>query len=192
MPLLALFARGAKFALLVAATLFFGIQQPIVFNFLAGGLAAMAVEKGLLNGRLARPWLAPIPLAAIAVVLMRFEEAYHPAAIALLFVAFLFIVDGNSLFGLLRTRAAKLFGTVSYSFYLLHCIVLFVAFRLLDALVPVASLTGAQHWTVAALAAMGATLLSALTYRRVERPFIVARPLTASAALQPLAPARAA
>jgi len=192
LPLLALFARGWAFALLAAATLFFGIQAPITINFLAGALAAMAVERGLLNGRLARAWLTPIPVAAIATVLAVFDEAFHPAAIGLLFVAFLFIVDGNTLFGLLRTRAAQLFGTVSYSFYLLHCIVLFVAFRLVDAVSPVAHLTGAQHWTVAALAALGTTLLAAFTYRRVEYPFIAARPLSATAKMRALATSQAA
>jgi len=191
LPLLALFARGWGFAALAAATLFFGIRDPIYLNFLGGALAALSVERGLLNGRLARWWLAPIPVAAVAMVLTSFEEAYHPAAIALLFVAFLFIVDGNSLFGLLRTRAAQLFGTVSYSFYLLHCIALFVAFRAVDAMVPVAHLSGAQHWMVAALVAMGATLLSAFTYRRVEYPFIAARPAPALAPLKPLRAAQA-
>ena len=191
LPLLALFARGWGFAALAAATLFFGIRDPIYLNFLGGALAALAVERGLLNGRLARWWLAPIPVAAVAMVLTSFEEAYHPAAIALLFVAFLFIVDGNSLFGLLRTRAAQLFGTVSYSFYLLHCIALFVAFRAVDAVVPVAHLSGAQHWMVAALVAVGATLLSAFTYRRVEYPFIAARPAPALAPLKPLRAAQA-
>jgi peptidoglycan/LPS O-acetylase OafA/YrhL len=192
LPLLALFARGWAFALLAAATVFFGIQSPIVINFLCGALAALAVEKGLLNGRLARTWLAPVPIAAIAMVLTAFDEAYHPAAIALLFVAFLFVVDGNSLFGVLRTRAAQLFGTVSYSFYLLHCIVLFVAFRFVDAMVPVAHLTGEQHWMVAALAALGTTLLSAFTYRRVEYPFIAAKPRSSGARPNALATARAA
>ena len=192
LPLLALFARGWAFVTLCAATLFFGIQSAIVINFLAGALAALSVEGGLLNGRLARAWLAPVPVAAIAMVLTAFDEAYHPAAIGLLFVAFLFVVDGNSLFGILRTRAAQLFGTVSYSFYLLHCIVLFVAFRVVDSMVPVAHLTGGQHWMVAALAAMGTTLLAGFTYRRVEYPFIAARPLAVAAALQPLAAARAA
>lgn len=191
LPLLALFVRGWAFAALAAATLFFGIQSPITINFLCGALAAMAVERGLMNGRLARAWLAPVPVAAIAMVLFAFDEAYHPAAIGLLFVAFLFIVDGNSLFGLLHTRAAQLFGTVSYSFYLLHCIVLFVAFRCVDAIVPVAHLTGAQHWTVATIAAVAATLLSAFTYRRVEHPFIAARPAMPRAALEPLRAAAA-
>ncbi len=186
LPLLALFARGWAFALLAAVTVFFGIQAPITLNFLCGALAALAVDRGLLNGRLARGWMAPLPVAAIAMVLAAFDEAYHPAAIGLLFIAFLFVVDGNSLFGLLRTRAAQLFGTVSYSFYLLHCIVLFIAFRAVDGIYPVAQLTGAQHWMIAALAAALATLLSAFTYRRVEYPFIVAQPTPRLATLEPM------
>ena len=192
LPLLALFARGWTVVALAAATLFFGIQSPITINFLCGALAALAAERGLLNGHLARPWLAPVPIAAIAMVLLAFDEAYHPAAIGLLFAAFLFVVDGNTLFGLLRTRAAQLFGTVSYSFYLVHCIVLFVAFRIVNGIVPVAQLTGAQHWTVAALAALGATMLSAFTYRRVEYPFIAPAPAPVRAALEPLQAAPAA
>ena len=177
LPMLALFARGWAFALLAVATIFFGIQAPITINFLCGALAALALERGLLDGRLARPWLAPVPIAAIAVALLAFDEPNRSAAIGLLFVAFLFVVDGNTLFGLLRTRAAQLFGTVSYSFYLLHCIALFVTFRLVNAVTPVAQLTGAEHWAVAALAALGATLLSTLTYRRIEHPFIAGRPV---------------
>jgi peptidoglycan/LPS O-acetylase OafA/YrhL len=183
LPLLALFARGPMFFGLAAATLFFGIQAPITLNFLCGALTALAVERGLLNGRLARWWLAPVPVAAMAMVLFAFDTAYHPAAIGLIFIAFLFTVDGNSLFGLLHTRAAQLFGTVSYSFYLLHCIVLFVAFRLVNGFVPVAHLTGGEHWLVAGLAALCATLASAFTYRRVEYPFIAARPIAPATAL---------
>jgi peptidoglycan/LPS O-acetylase OafA/YrhL len=171
LPLLALFARGAAFRLLALAVVFFGLQAPIVLNFLAGAFAAIAVERGLLDGRLARPWLAPIPIAALALVLTR-DEVYAPAGVALLFVFFLFVLDGNSLFGLLRTRAAQLLGTVSYSFYLLHCIVLFVFFRFADAFLPVAKMSAEQHWTVAILAALAATVLSAFTYRRIELPFL--------------------
>jgi peptidoglycan/LPS O-acetylase OafA/YrhL len=186
LPLLALFARGWAFAALAAATLYFGIQTPITLYFLCGALAALAVERKLLGGRLARGWFATIPLAAIATVLLAFDTAYHPAPMALLFVAFLFVVDGNSLFGLLHTRAAQLFGTVSYSFYLLHCIVLFVAFRIVNGVIPVGSLTGEQHWIVATLVALAVTGLSAFTYRRVEYPFIAPRPAAPALAMEPL------
>jgi peptidoglycan/LPS O-acetylase OafA/YrhL len=173
LPLAALFARGRAFWLLALAAVFFGIRSPITLNFLCGMLAALAVERRFLDGRLAKWWLAPVPLAAIALVLRGGEgEVYAPLPIALLFVFFVFVLDGNSLFGLLRTRAAKLLGTVSYSFYLLHCIVLFVFFRMADAWVPVGQMTAEQHWIVAILAALAATAASAFTYRRIEYPFI--------------------
>ncbi|HLX24511.1 MAG TPA: acyltransferase [Usitatibacter sp.] len=175
LPLLALFARGALFWFLVAAAVFFGIQAPLTLCFVCGVLAATAVESRLLEGRLAKWWLAPVPLAAVAAVPAGFDTAYHPAPIALLFVAFLFVVDGNTIFGLLRTRAAQLFGAVSYSFYLLHCIVLYVVFRIVDGAFPVAELTGGQHWAVAATAALLALSLSAFTYRHLEYPFIAKR-----------------
>jgi peptidoglycan/LPS O-acetylase OafA/YrhL len=173
LPLLALFARGPAFALLAALIIFFGIRTPITLNFLGGMLAALAVERHVLQGKLAKWWLAPLPLAALAAVLMwRGGEVYGPLPIALLFVFFVFVVDGNSLFGLLRTRAAKMLGTVSYSFYLLHGIVLFVFFHSVNAWLPVAQMTPEQHWIVAIAAALTATVASALTYRWVEYPFI--------------------
>ena len=176
LPLLALYARGPRFLLLVLAVVFFGMQRPITFNFLCGALAALAVEKRLLEGRLASRWLAPVPLAALALT-FAFESAYAPAPIALLFVFFLFVVDGNDLLGLLRLPAAKLLGMVSYSVYLLHCMVLYVIYRAFDAFLPVALLGPAQYWALAALAGLATVALSALTYRYVEYPFHALRPL---------------
>ncbi len=170
LPAAALFAGPRAFPLLAAAVLLFGLRTPITLNFLAGALAAIAHERRLLEGRLASPWLAPLPLLALAMVL-GMDTAYAPRPILLLFVFFLFVVDGNSLLGLLRARAARALGAVSYSFYLLHCIVLYVAFHAVAAAVPVAALAPERHWAVAALA-LGATIVaSAFTYRYVEHPF---------------------
>ena len=179
LPLLALFARGWSFALLIAAAIFAGI------------LAAEASERGWLGAHLSSNWMAPVPIAAIGVALT-FETAYHPVSVALLFVAFLFFAAGNTLGGLLTTRAAKLLGAVSYSFYLTHCIILFVAFRLVEGSIGVASLSAGRHWMVAALAATAATALSAITYRRIEYPFIASRVPRAVAAFEPASAATAA
>jgi peptidoglycan/LPS O-acetylase OafA/YrhL len=175
LPLLALFARGRAFVLLAALVLFFGLRTPITLNFLAGALVAAAVENRWLTGRLASPWLAPVPLAALSGVFAT-DTAYSPSSVALLAVFFAFVADGNTLAGLLRTQAARLLGLVSYSFYLLHGIVIFAAYRILDAALPVASLGAVQHWAVAAVAALFAVALSALTYRYVEHPFLAPRP----------------
>jgi len=174
LPLLAMFARGRAFALLAALVLFFGVRAPITLNFLAGALVAAAVENRWLTGRLASPWLAPVPLAALAAVLAM-DTAYAPRAVALLAVFFAFVADGNTLAGLLRTRAARMLGLVSYSFYLVHGIVVFAAYRVLDATLPVAGLGAVQHWAVGTVAALFAVALSALTYRHVEHPFLAPR-----------------
>lgn len=174
LPMLAMFTRGPAFWALAAVALFFGVRDPVTLAFLAGALVALAVERRWLAGRLAAPWLVPAPLLALGAAL-GMDTVYSLRGVAVLAVFFAFIADGNTLLGLLRTRAASLFGLVSYSFYLLHGIVVFVAYRWLDGWVPVASLGPAQHWAVAALAALFALALSAFTYRYVEHPFLAAR-----------------
>jgi peptidoglycan/LPS O-acetylase OafA/YrhL len=172
LPFLALFARGPKGGVaLAAAVLVFGAQAPIVYNFLFGALAAWLVHRRMLAGRLDSPWLAPVPLAALAVYFAA-PGMHGLAQAAALFVFFVFVVHGYSVLGLLRTRPAQFLGMISYSIYLTHCIALFATVRAVDALVPVASLDAVQYWLLAALAAAGCIALSALTYRFVEYPFI--------------------
>jgi peptidoglycan/LPS O-acetylase OafA/YrhL len=175
LPLLALFARGWGAAALVAAVLAFGTQKPIVFNFLFGALAAWTVHGRLLEARLRSPWLSALPLASLGAY-FALPGGYGLAQSAALFGFFIFVVHGTSLFGLLRTRAAKVLGTISYSIYLTHCIALFVTVHAVDRLVPIRTLDGGRYWMLAALAAAGCVLLSALTYRYVEHPFLHSQP----------------
>lgn len=176
LPLLAFFARGRAFALLVGLAILYGMRTPITLNFVGGALVALAARRKWLDPRLASPWVAPLPLAAIALVLAM-PTAYAPLAVILMTVFFLFVAAGNSLFGLLRLPASKMLGAASYSFYLLHGTVVFVAFRTLDAVVPIATLTPVQHWGMAALAAVATVALSAFTFRHVEHRFIARSPL---------------
>jgi len=179
LPLLALFARGRAAALLVLAVLLFGTQKPIVFNFLFGALAAWILHRGLLTRRLGSPgaahWSNLIALASLGAYLAQGDDTGVSHSLAL-FGFFICVVHGTSLFGLLRTGAAKVLGTISYSIYLTHCIALFVTVRAVNALRPIETLDGIQYWLLAALAAAGCVLLSAVTYRYVEYPFLRPQP----------------
>jgi peptidoglycan/LPS O-acetylase OafA/YrhL len=187
LPLLALLARGRWSLLLIAAALLFGAQSPVVFNFLSGALAAVLVQRRALGALLGSAWLAPLPLAALAAC---FVPGLPAAALAApLFVVFIFVVHGYSFFGLLRSRAAKVLGAVSYSLYLTHCIVLFVVVRCAHQVVPIGALEPLQYWLLAWLAAAATVLLSAYTFRHVEYPFIhqkgaTARPMADPARIQ--------
>src|SRR6185503_11069398 len=48
--------------------------------------------------------------------------------------------EGQQLFGLLATRGAKLLGMISYSIYLVHCIVLYAVIALVNTCLPIREL----------------------------------------------------
>ena len=179
LPLLALFMRGALFALMLAVAVLYCASAPVTLCFVCGALVATIVERRLIPFSLASHWLTPLPLAAL---LLAFggAHAYAPTSIALLSIFFLFVVKDNSLFGVLATRGAKLLGTVSYSIYLVHCIVLYCVVALVNAYVPIRELSTGMYLAIVAIAAMLTVVLSARTYRHIEHPFISKRGSPAS------------
>ena len=90
--------------------------------------------------------------------------------------------DGFARVGVGTLLLIGLLGAVSYSIYLLHCIVLFVVVTLVDAHTPIAQLPVEHYWMFATLAGMATVLLSLVTYRHVEHPFIAGRQRPARAA----------
>lgn len=151
----------------------------VEWYFVAGCGAAMAVRVPIVPRLCQSVVAAALVPACMAAVMYWQPLVYTPAGAALLFVPFLIIAGGNTLFGLLTNKAARLLGLLSYSIYLLHNWVLYLASRLVNHYVPVASL---QHTTYVGFGAsvVGITvLLATLTYRFVEFPAI--RPASAPA-----------
>src|SRR6202008_3466980 len=100
-------------------------------------------------GRLTSPWLGIVPLVSLGAY-FALPGSNGLLQSAALFGFFIFVVRGYSVFGLLRTRAAKVLGMISYSIYLTHCIALFVTVRAVDARIGVQTLDGLQNWLLAA------------------------------------------
>ena len=185
LPFLALFARGAWSVVLFVVVVFFSLRAPVVLNFVYGALAASLVHHKLLDLR--SSWLAPLPLAALAVYFMADGYVHKMVEGALLFVFFIFVVHGHSAFGLFLSRPAKILGAISYSLYLTHCIVLFVIVGAADRLLGLESFGPTQYWLLVALAAVATVVLSAVTFQFVEYPFMnpkgrPVRPVAAQAA----------
>jgi peptidoglycan/LPS O-acetylase OafA/YrhL len=100
---------------------------------------------------------------------------FGPAA---LFVAFLPIACGSTWFGVLTLPALRLVGLVSYSLYLLNIVVFYVVFRTLQID------TGNPPSMIAfPLLLITPVLVSLVTYRWIERPFLTLSRPSSSARL---------
>jgi peptidoglycan/LPS O-acetylase OafA/YrhL len=113
--------------------------------------------------------LALLPLVAIALGSDGDFSILESLALAPLFIV---VAAGNDLFGTLSTPAARCLGLISYSTYVLHGIVLFLALGLASRFVAVGDLDPAAYWALMVPIAAVVVAISAASYRWIEHPFL--------------------
>jgi peptidoglycan/LPS O-acetylase OafA/YrhL len=167
----------------------FALNSVFGFGFGIGMLVAF------LDARCPKRWwqvlkqrrLIPIPLFCLSAPVLFNIGPYSAAEFWLLSVVFVFVVAGNDFFGLLSSRAVFLLGTVSYSFYITHGIVLFVFSHLFNRWVPIRTWSALEYWSLMSLSGVTAVCISTLLYWTVERRFMRrSAVLLPAAALDPL------
>ena len=95
---------------------------------------------------------------------------------------FVMIIFGNDFFGMLTSRPIVYLGTISYSVYLLHGIVLFVVTRSVNRYINLGTASPLVYWAVIAAAGVIVILLASLSYGLLERPFLRKEPAKLSVA----------
>ncbi len=113
-----------------------------------------------------------VVICALLWYLIQFETAYQTAAIGILWLIFLIITSGCSIFGLLTARPALRLGELSYSIYMLQGLLLYAAFYF-SAISTYALNSAIQYWLV--ITVTGAMLLtvSLATHLLIEKPGIL-------------------
>lgn len=176
-PLLAMMATPRRFAVLVAAAVTWGaVHQgidPLRYDriFLFGMGAAYLVQSRsfvqLATHRLAG-WVSVVLLLLMPLI---FTAGYSLPAMCYAFVLFASFAAGNTVLGLLIAAGSRVLGSMSYSIYLLHGLVLYLSRPLLRKL-----MASPDHelyfWLFVAGMGCVIVLVSALTYRWIEHPFI--------------------
>ena len=179
LPVLAL--RATPLATVALAVLCAGLAATFAgpglacFLFSIGMLAAVIRSLGTVPA-----WVRGVPgllLCVCCVGLLGLgagkQTVWSSIAMGVLFVI---VACGQDFFGLLTSQAARWLGTISYSVYLLHGIVLYIVMRRVHTLTPIGSLSDTAYWCVVAGAGLLTVLCSAVTYSLIERPFIQSRP----------------
>ncbi|MEX3954880.1 acyltransferase family protein [Trinickia sp. EG282A] len=174
LPLFAALARGWAFVVAAGVALWITLfsTAQVEWFFLSGCIAAYAVRIQALRDAAQRAIGTPAALVSTVAAVLLQPMTYTPIGALLLFVPFVVLAAGNSFYGLLTFPAARVLGTLSYSFYLLHNWVLYLVSRLVNHFTPVSDLSAAQYWCVGCLAALITVGLSAFTFRFVEYPWI--------------------
>lgn len=123
------------------------------------------------------PFLKNALSSVIAIVLMALSVYFFNSGkkiIPVLCSTFLFatIVAGNSYFGVLSSLFSRKFGQITYSFYLLHGIVLFITFKFITGYSTAVDFSHTKHWLIVAACIFPIVLCSQLCYKYIELPFI--------------------
>jgi peptidoglycan/LPS O-acetylase OafA/YrhL len=181
LPWLTWFARGWRVSLVAALLLAEwgasmalgragGLAQIFLTGFYPGMLTAHLVGTRFAPWLRSQRWAGVIPVIALTGAVLLPPKS--PQSILLLVTAFATIAAGVDVFGLLRTRGLVLLGRVSYSTYILHGSVLFVATRLLNRYVGIVGMAPIAYWACIALVGVVVVLVSAVSYQFVEHPFL--------------------
>lgn len=175
LPILAIALKSKKTFIMTLPLTFFALSSPyrgywVIFFF--GILAAHIYSKYPKISFFSKPISSIVPLVGIVMVYLISYKPYSFTQYAISLVVFLSFVYGADLFGLLKTQGARFLGTISYSVYLLHGIVLFAVLHSIDYFYPITSLQPTMFWAIIFVCGLLTILVSSLTYHYIEYPFI--------------------
>lgn len=175
LPILAVALKNKKTLIMALPFAFFALSSPLrgywaIFFF--GILAAHIYHKYPKISFFSRPISSMVPLTGILAVYFISYKPYSLIQYVISLVVFLSFVYGADIFGLLKTQAAKFLGTISYSVYLLHGIVLFGVLNSVDYFYPITSLQPIMFWSIIFVCGLLTIFVSSLTYHYIEYPFI--------------------
>lgn len=180
LPLLAaLLRRPVPFlwaigSLLLVALLVWGPSWNAAFEqsryFLSGMLAAVIAHKTSFSRVAGSSLFAVVASLCIVLAASFFRSAYMLGPFLLFSAAFIIFASGNTLFGLLTLKPAKLLGEISYSIYLLHGLLLYLVLGMIVGPARVAELTVLEYWLVVLGCVPVLITFCLLTFRTIEAP----------------------
>jgi peptidoglycan/LPS O-acetylase OafA/YrhL len=143
----------------------------LAFTFSVGILVSLLPQKRL------SVWARSLPatmasLIAVGAVLFLVPPQYGLLESACLAVPFACVCMGNSCFGILSSRPLLFLGRISYSFYLLHVLVLSSVLLILKKHDILNGIAPIRYWAIAAACGVVTIFVCAFSYQFLEAPFL--------------------
>jgi peptidoglycan/LPS O-acetylase OafA/YrhL len=148
-----------------------GISIKHVLSFAGGGIAPFLLKYQIFKFNI-KHWAVSVVVVLSVFSIGFFNSAHHLVCKAIIAIIFTLIACGNNVFGLLKNQSLKLLGTISYSTYLLHGIVLFITFKIILVGNEFQNLSSNVFALVIVILTPIIVVISYLTYLFIEKPFI--------------------
>ncbi len=176
LPILAISLRSFKTFIMATPIMFFALSSPYrgywaIFFF---GIISAHIYKKYpnINIDFKKPLYSLFPILGMVIIYFMGNKPYSfPQYFISLFV-FLSFVYGADIFGLLKNKVSRFLGTISYSLYLLHGIVLFAVLNSVDYFYPISKISPMIFWILILFCGILTVIVSSITYKYIESPFI--------------------
>ena len=148
------------------------VRLQMLLSFILGMLCPNLMESGKFTQWLRSKSAAGVALAVtiLLAVLNRGPFLVFYFAVAL-FPIFLAAAAGNNFWGSLTARTTRCLGAFSYSLYLLHGTLFYIAMSVLKSR-HLLTLPAMWYWVILMFTAIAAAALSSATFRFIEFPFL--------------------
>lgn len=164
--------------LLVFSILFlfiFHLNNSVLENFIpfiGGIICAMVLNNPKIKINWSNNKYTVLGILVLILSVVSFNSGKKIVPVVVSTFILLLIAHGNSFFGVLTTPFSRKFGQITYSFYLIHGLVLFVLFRFVIGYKIAAQLSEIKYWSCIALSIVPILFISQLTFKYIELPFI--------------------
>lgn len=149
-----------------------GDGELISLCFIGGIIAAFIVKNNFHLEFFRKFGFGLFAVVCLVFEINYFKSSFQPLALLPISIFFIAAVADNVLLKVLSFKASQFLSTISYSIYLLHGIVLFVVFKFVIGFEVARELSVIQHWSVVAACSVILVLVSSITYRFIELPFL--------------------
>lgn len=168
LPFLSLFSSKKKFIFFSGLFLFCLLaNEKFLYYFLVGMIAAETQYQTKVISKTPKYVFDFVFLTSLILLMTYFDTAYGITQAAITLIAFVSLLKGNGVFGLLLLNSTRILGKISYSIYLWHGIVL----TLVISQIPNQMFYQNYYWLIAGLSGALTILLSSFTFEYIEDYF---------------------
>ena len=156
---------------IITTLLFRSFDTQHILSFVGGAIAPIILKYNRKKINWNNPWITLIVFLS-TILIFQFHSSSNFICKLLITCSFTLIALGNNFIGLLKNSTLKLLGEISYSTYLLHGLILFVVINYVHGLEKTKLLSETQFCLFIFAVSPLVIIISFLTYRFIERPFI--------------------